>query len=146
MSTKSRYIKYCTNDTSRTARRFGDDDAMKSINEMEKTLKNNRFSLNEAFNLPDYGYGDESNMDEGSQDDFPTQREQPNQPQEGDAQVDGGDIEGILKQIRILSLKGITQLAENPEDPNYDILKKIWVIVDKNTVEKAKEAEGQQVR
>ncbi len=109
---------------------------MKAINEMEQALKKNRISLNETFNLPDYGYGenDNYNMDESEDEEVPMD----NAPQVEENNGNSG-VEDILKQIRILSLKGITQLAENPEDPNYDILKKIWVIVDKNTVEKAKE-------
>lgn len=117
-------------------KRTNHTNTMKAINEMEQALKKNRISLNETFNLPDYGYGEDDNynMDESEDEEVPMD----NAPQVGENNGNAG-VEDILKQIRILSLKGITQLAENPEDPNYDILKKIWVIVDKNTVEKAKE-------
>lgn len=117
-------------------KRTNHTNTMKAINEMEQALKKNRISLNETFNLPDYGYGEDDNynMDESEDEEVPMD----NAPQVEENKGNSG-VEDILKQIRILSLKGITQLAENPEDPNYDILKKIWVIVDKNTVEKAKE-------
>ncbi len=46
---------------------------MKAINEMEQALKKNRISLNETFNLPDYGYGenDNYNMDESEDEEVP---------------------------------------------------------------------------
>lgn len=112
------------------------DSTMSAINEISSFLSKNRITLNEAFNIPDYGYGEEQGGDDES--DFPVQREEPNQPQMGNDDA-GAGVDGILKQIRILSLQGITQLAETPEDPNYDILKKIWVIVDKTTLDKNKE-------
>lgn len=43
----------------------------------------------------------------------------------------GMDVKAFIDDIRKKSLKGMAQLADNPDDPNYDILKKIWQICDK---------------
>ena len=43
-------------------------------------------------------------------------------------------IVNIINNIRQMALNGISQLANTPQDPQYDLLKKIWQLVDK-TVE-----------
>ena len=43
----------------------------------------------------------------------------------------GMDVKAFIDDIRKKSLKGMAQLADNPDDPNYDTLKKIWQICDK---------------
>lgn len=54
----------------------------------------------------------------------------------GDAQEekDGADalnVEQFVDDIRKKSLRGMAQLAENPDDERYQLLKKIWQICDK---------------
>ena len=41
------------------------------------------------------------------------------------------DIKSLITQIRKLVLNGIAQLAEHPESAEYEMLKKIWAVVDK---------------
>lgn len=41
------------------------------------------------------------------------------------------DVKAFVDDIRKKSLKGMAQLADNPDDPLYDILKRIWQICDK---------------
>ena len=48
---------------------------------------------------------------------------------------DGDQISGktfqIVNQMRIMCLDGLRELANNPESPEYDLLKKIWNLCDK---------------
>lgn len=108
-----------------------------SISQMKALLrKNKNISLKEAFNISEDDYDFDDNMDDYA----------PNQPQGNPSTTmpmadEAGDVDSILKQIRLLALKGITMLAETPQDPNYENLKKIWTFVDKATSEK-KDAEN----
>ena len=62
--------------------------------------------------------------------------EAPEQEVQNDTSVqdsmDGGmNVEAFVDDIRKKALKGMAQLADNPEDQRYQILKKIWQICDK---------------
>ena len=48
--------------------------------------------------------------------------------------ANNGGVTDIINNIRQMALNGISQLANTPQDPQYDLLKKIWQLVDK-TVE-----------
>lgn len=41
------------------------------------------------------------------------------------------EIKPLVDQIRVLALKGIAKLANNPTSESYQLLKKIWQTVDK---------------
>ena len=43
----------------------------------------------------------------------------------------GMDVMAFVDDIRKKSLKGMAQLADNPDDERYQLLKKIWQICDK---------------
>lgn len=45
-----------------------------------------------------------------------------------------GDVKGILDKMRVMCLQGMTKLSNTPQAPEYDILKKIFNLIDK-TVE-----------
>ena len=60
----------------------------------------------------------------------------PEQPMPGDMPEDKGgedalNVEQFVDDIRKKSLRGMAQLAENPDDERYQLLKKIWQICDK---------------
>ena len=57
------------------------------------------------------------------------------------SQVDA-EIKPIIDKIRVLSLQGISKLANNPTSSSYQLLKKIWQTVDK-AAEDANKAEKQ---
>lgn len=44
------------------------------------------------------------------------------------------NITPIINQIRSIVIQGLAKLAEHPDTPQYDTLKKIWQLIDK-TVE-----------
>lgn len=47
----------------------------------------------------------------------------------------------LVDKIRKVSLQGMADLAETPDIPEYDILKKIWQLCDKNLSEKKEKDE-----
>ena len=42
------------------------------------------------------------------------------------------EVTGLMNQIRQTAIQGLAKLANNPESPQYDVLKKIWQILDKS--------------
>lgn len=80
-------------------------------------------SLNEAINFeqPD------GHMGRPSEDNPPIKDAEP----ETAPQHDDMDVMAFVDDIRKKSLKGMAQLADNPDDERYQLLKKIWQICDK---------------
>lgn len=54
---------------------------------------------------------------------------QPDYFEDGD-QISGKTFQ-IVNKMRIMCLDGLRELANNPESPEYDLLKKIWNLCDK---------------
>lgn len=94
------------------------------INEMKQMLGRKRGLTVESlvFNEAEEDYGFEENGD--YEDNMTAERP-----------MRGGDIETkvkpVIDQIRKMSLQGIAQLSEYPECETYNVLKKIWQLVDK---------------
>jgi hypothetical protein len=95
-----------------------------TINEMKKMATSLSKTINEGLTFE----GDDIEFDEP----------EVNEPEQGamEQQVapqeeSGLNVEAFVDDIRKKALKGMAQLAENPEDPRYQILKKIWQICDK---------------
>lgn len=90
------------------------------INEMRSILNNQRNLTLESLvfskeSAEEPYYDDEKY---GSRDDFREENTSDN-------------IKSLINQIRKLVLNGIAQLAEHPESSEYEMLKKIWSVVDK---------------
>ena len=79
-------------------------------------------SINEALNFEDFS-GDEDMID-NDEDMIDTPEEKP-------VEDSGMDVMAFVDDIRKKSLKGMAQLADNPDDERYQLLKKIWQICDK---------------
>lgn len=80
----------------------------------------------------------------GGEGDFEMSQETPDEamgemPEEGDDMSMGGaqpfsengDVDEIVTNIREMCLQGLQTLADNIEDPAYDLLKKMWLMCDK---------------
>lgn len=95
----------------------------KLINEMKQMLGNKKNLTVESlvFNEAEEDYGFD---EEDFGDDVPS--EEPTQNTDIEAQV-----KPVIDQIRKMSLQGIAQLSEYPECETYNVLKKIWQMVDK---------------
>ena len=92
-----------------------------NINKMKVVSSKMPKSINEALNFEDYDGGDEMIGDEEMMDNHTEERHE-------DA---GMDVMAFVDDIRKKSLKGMAQLADNPDDERYQLLKKIWQICDK---------------
>lgn len=95
-----------------------------NINQLKRISSKMPKTINEAITFEDDGEdimnGD--NVDNGEMIDEP----QPEEPQDN-----GMDVMAFVDDIRKKSLKGMAQLADNPDDERYQLLKKIWQICDK---------------
>jgi hypothetical protein len=56
------------------------------------------------------------------------------------------DVMAFVDDIRKKSLKGMAQLAENPDDERYQLLKKIWQICDKKPEQQQQQPNNPQQR
>lgn len=83
-------------------------------------------TINEAINFDDM-QSEHNDMD--TIEDEPMHDEE---PMDAPAhEEDGMDVMAFVDDIRKKSLKGMAQLADNPDDERYQLLKKIWQICDK---------------
>ena len=92
-----------------------------SITKMKKFVSKMPKTINESLNFNEEEYE--------PMDDYEEEEEIPEEmPEKEDA---GMDVMAFVDDIRKKSLKGMAQLADNPDDPLYDILKRIWQTCDK---------------
>jgi hypothetical protein len=120
-------------------------DTKQLISEMQRLLGNNKRTLNEVVNAPEMeepvnpmdpnsleanNPGYDGNFGSFDEEEYIKQAQDPS----------NAEVVNIINQIRLTALKGIQHLANNPESPLYDTLKKVWQIVDK-TVETKDEEE-----
>lgn len=102
-----------------------------------KTIKNISSkipkSINEAINFNDI----EMENDDMDMIDVEEPIEEPKKPME-DHEMDANEL---INDIRKKALKAMANLADTPEDPNYDVLKKIFMMLDKAVSEKQEQRE-----
>ena len=80
------------------------------------------------------GYGEDEEMySQGT----PFESEEDDKIAQNVSEVDA-EIKPLVDQIRVLALKGIAKLANNPTSSSYIMLKKIWQTVDKAAEEAVK--------
>lgn len=86
-------------------------------------------SLNEALN-----FNEEDSFEE---DDYGMEAEpemEMEEPKQGTM-----DVAAFIDDIRKRALRGMAELADNPLDKNYDILKRIWALCDKAVTEQSQQ-------
>lgn len=96
-------------------------------------------SINEAINFNDnvaYEGEDMDIMDEPVEEPI---EEPVGEPQVVEPEEMGADK--LLADIRKMSINGLAKLADNPDDPNYEMLKKIFLMLDKAVTEKQEQRE-----
>lgn len=95
-----------------------------NIDQLKRISSKMPKTINEAITFEDDG---EDVMNGGDvADDEMIDEPQPEKPQDN-----GMDVMAFVDDIRKKSLKGMAQLADNPDDERYQLLKKIWQICDK---------------
>lgn len=104
-----------------------------TLSEIKKMSRHIPKSINEAI---DYGGDEEMEFD-----DMPMRHEAPKEMPEDDGHM---DISRFIDDIRKKALKGMAQLADNPDNPNYECLKRIWQVCDKAYSDQKNGMAGQQ--
>lgn len=96
-----------------------------NISKLRKISERIPKTINEAIN-----FNEESDVDDL---DMMTEPGMENVPSQKPMEDKGSemDVVAFIDDIRKKSLKGMAQLADNPEDEKYQLLKKIWQICDK---------------
>lgn len=105
-----------------------------TLNEMKSISRAMPKTIKEAIDFErdeDMGYDDEM--------DAPREMER-EMPQKEESM----DISQFIDDIRKKALKGMAQLADNPDDPNYECLKRIWQVCDKAYSDQKNGMAGQQ--
>lgn len=94
------------------------------ISEMKQILRKPKLTLeNMVFdNDEDYFYDNDKNLDKNEE----------NEKIENNSEIPNEvDVTETINKIRQLSLNAIAKLANNPNSEQYQLLKKIWNMVDK---------------
>lgn len=68
------------------------------------------------------------------------------EPEQTTSEPEAMNVEKFIDDIRKQSLKGMAQLADNPEDENYLLLKKIWQVCDRKPEQQKMSGDQQQNR
>lgn len=96
-------------------------------------------TINEAINFNEEMAYDNEDME--MMDDEPME-EPMNEPMEAPIEEpQEAGAEKLLADIRKMSINGLAKLADNPDDPNYEMLKKIFLMLDKAVTEKQEQRE-----
>ena len=95
-------------------------------------------TINEAINFNEADEMDYMPMDDEM--DMPAEEMPEEMPTEQPAKEDMS-AEALLSDIRKKALNGMAKLADMPEDPNYEMLKKIFLMLDKGVTEKQEQRE-----
>lgn len=88
-------------------------------------------TINEALNFNEVDDYDEEMTDDSLIVDDEIDNEKVVNKQEDMQKEDEMDVVAFVDDIRKKSLKGMAQLADNPDDERYLLLKKIWQLCDK---------------
>lgn len=76
-------------------------------------------------------------MDAAAAQEMGAQNAQPGAENQEANPLDGDpEITELITNIRVMTLKGLTKLANNPETAQYDLLKKIFLQIDKSVEDK----------
>jgi len=103
-----------------------------NINEIKKISAKFPKTIKEALNFNEADDSIET-MDEPTMEPDNHQEEpivnKPNEPKEMESV--GMNVAEFVDDIRKKALRGMAELADNPDDEKYQLLKKIWAICDK---------------
>ena len=99
-------------------------------------------TLNEAINFNEVDDMDMMSepMDEPVDDEMMGSEEDMSMDEPMDNEL-GAGADKLLSDIRKMAINGLAKLADNPDDPNYEMLKKIFLMLDKAVTEKQEQRE-----
>lgn len=107
-------------------KRKQDIDSRQLISEMNQMLRKPKLTMENMI------FSDINEDDFENEEDF----DEPQSEKVDDMDVpnngDGVDVTDTINKIRQLSLQAIAKLADNPTSEQYQLLKKVWNLVDKS--------------
>ena len=108
------------------------NNTLSEIKSMSKTMPKTIMEAIDFERDMDRGY-DDAEMDNSPE-------MEPDMPEKEESM----DISQFIDDIRKKARKGMAQLADNPDDPNYECLKRIWQVCDKAYSDQKNGMSGQQ--
>lgn len=106
-----------------------------TLNEIKKISSKFPKTMNEALNFNDDMQGEEILHDE--EEEAPIQTHAPHQ-EEMPVNNASEKARQLIDNIRKMSLRAMAELADNPEDENYIMLKKVWSMTDRKPEQEKK--------
>ena len=107
-----------------------------NINQIRKISSKMPKTINEAIN-----FNETDDMDMEMMDDEPMGDEPMGEEPVISQETENMNADELLSDIRKKALKAMANLADTPEDPNYEVLKKIFMMLDKAVTEKQEQRE-----
>lgn len=117
---------------------------LKKINRLFKKVSN----LNESISFDDDIMEDDDSFDDydiqtDSENEFPDKHDSEDLSKNGsNVECQNNSCDDLVNKIRKMALSGMSELAENTDNPNYEILKKIWQFCDKKITDDKKTTEN----
>lgn len=108
-----------------------------NINEIKKLSSKFPKTLNEALNFNEMENDDEMPYDEEE----PMNEPKMEEPVHKVANNPSEKARKLIDYIRKMSLKAMSELADTPQCPEYEALKRIWQLTDKAVNEKEEQKE-----
>jgi hypothetical protein len=107
---------------------------IKNIKKIQRVVTSMPRTINEAINF------ENEDMDM-MYDDEPMEEPMEEPMSMKDKTPQDNSAEGLLSEIRKMAINGLAKLADTPDDPNYEMLKKIFLMLDKAVTEKQEQRE-----
>lgn len=104
------------------------------IQDMCSKIRTLNESLSFADEYDENDFGGEMPQDGGEEmQQAPMQQQmgQPKKPEDVEIENELQDENSPINMIREIALKGMVRLCKTPEDPQYDVLKKVFTMIDK---------------
>ena len=108
-----------------------------NINNIKKLSSRIPKSINEAINFNDIEMMENEEMDMM----YDEAMEEPIEEPIVNSESSDISADELINDIRKKALKAMANLADTPEDPNYEVLKKIFMMLDKAVSEKQEQRE-----
>ena len=112
------------------------------INELKKLTSKMPKTITEAMEFSEKEINDDDfGFNEDEFNDIPEDNTNIEEPITSEPPLENNNGMNIVDDIRKLALKTMANLADNPDDPAYIILKKVWQMCDKKPEEQNKVSE-----
>lgn len=107
-----------------------DFDEIKNMCSKIRTL-NESLSFADEYDEDDFGGEIPQNGEEMTQNAMNPQMDPSKKPEDAEIESELQDENSPVNMIREIALKGMVRLCKTPEDPQYEVLKKVFTMIDK---------------